>query len=251
MTVYFIGAGPGDPDLITVKGLKLIQQADLILYAGSLVPTAVLQDAKDSATLINTAELHLDQIIEYIQQAEQQGQLVARVHSGDPSLYGAIGEQIRRLKGLGIDFEVVPGVTATAASAAALGQELTLSGVSQTVILTRFAGKTPMPEQEQLSQLAKSKATLAIHLSITKLGKITEELIPHYGKACPVAVCYRVSWPDQQIIKGTLSDITEKVRAKDIKLTALILVGHVLDSEDFFDSHLYDKAQPNLFRKPA
>jgi precorrin-4/cobalt-precorrin-4 C11-methyltransferase len=249
MTVYFIGAGPGDPELITVKAQRLINECPVILYAGSLVPRAIFSEVEESADqIIDTASLDLDQIIEHIQQAHQEGKDVARVHSGDPSLYGAIGEQIRRLEALNIDFEIIPGVTATSASAAWLGKELTLSGVSQTIILTRYEGKTPFPERERLPALAASGATLAIHLGVTRIHKIVEELIPHYGEDCPVAVCYRTSWPDQDKVTGTLKDIVEKVREKKFTRTSLILVGHVLGTDEFRDSYLYDEAQAHVYR---
>lgn len=249
MTVYFIGAGPGDPELITVKAQRLIDQCPVILYAGSLVPRQIFARVEESAEcIIDTAELDLDQIIDRVEQAHQQGKDVARVHSGDPSLYGAIGEQMRRLQELGIDYEIIPGVTATSASAAWLGKELTLSGVSQTIILTRYEGKTPFPERERLPALAASGATLAIHLGITRIHKVVEELIPHYGEDCPVAVCYRTSWPDQDKVVGTLKDIVEKVREKKFTRTSLILVGHVLDTENFRDSYLYDEDQAHIFR---
>jgi precorrin-4/cobalt-precorrin-4 C11-methyltransferase len=249
MTVYFIGAGPGDPELITVKAQRLINQCPVILYAGSLVPRAIFSEVEESADdIIDTASLDLDQIIAHIEQAHQAGKDVARVHSGDPSLYGAIGEQIRRLDALGIDFEIIPGVTATSASAAWLGKELTLSGVSQTIILTRYEGKTPFPERERLPALAASGATLAIHLGVTRIHKIVDELIPHYGEDCPVAVCYRTSWPDQDKVTGTLKDIVEKVREKKFTRTSLILVGHVLGTDEFRDSYLYDEAQAHVYR---
>lgn len=247
MTVYFIGAGPGDPDLITVKGQRLIQQCPVILYAGSLVPREVLSE-RESVQITDTAPLDLDEIIELIDHADQQGQDVARVHSGDPSIYGAIGEQIRRLEALSIDYEIIPGVTATSASAAWLGKELTLSGISQTVILTRYEGKTPFPERERLPALAAIGATLVIHLGITRIHKIVEELIPFYGADCPIAVCYRTSWPDQDSVKGTLKDIVQKVREKKFTRTALILVGPVLASNDFKDSYLYDHDQAHIYR---
>lgn len=247
MTVYFIGAGPGDPELITIKGQRLIHHCQVILYAGSLVPAAVLQGHR-AERVINTAELHLDQIIQHIVDAHQLGYDVARVHSGDPAIYGAIGEQIRRLEQLDIAFEVIPGVTATAACAALLGRELTLPDISQTVIFTRYAGKTPMPEGEQLSDLARHRATLAIHLGINRLHAIVEELIPHYGSHCPVAVIHRASWPDQDYVIGTLSDIVPIVRAKGFHRTALILVGHVLSPEQFSDSFLYNEKKAHIYR---
>ncbi|HDR9869631.1 TPA: precorrin-4 C(11)-methyltransferase [Burkholderia cenocepacia] len=241
MTVYFIGAGPGDPELITVKGQRLVRTCPVILYAGSLVPAAVL-DGHRAEQVVNTAELDLDAIVALLAAAHANGQDVARVHSGDPSLYGAIGEQIRRLKALGIPYEIVPGVTATAACAATLGVELTLPGVAQTVILTRFAGKTTMPEGEALGGLAAHRATLAIHLGVRHLARIVDEVLPHYGADCPVAVIYRASWPDEERVTGTLADIVGKVQGTQIERTALILIGRVLDAEGFADSTLYASA---------
>ncbi|WP_175762490.1 precorrin-4 C(11)-methyltransferase [Burkholderia ambifaria] len=238
MTVYFIGAGPGDPELITVKGQRLVRTCPVILYAGSLVPPAVL-DGHRAEQVVNTAELDLDAIVALLADAHAKRQDVARVHSGDPSLYGAIGEQIRRLKTLGIPYEIVPGVTATAACAATLGVELTLPGIAQTVILTRFAGKTTMPEGEALGALAAHRATLAIHLGVRHLARIVDEVLPHYGPDCPVAVIYRASWPDEERVTGTLADIVGKVQGTRIERTALILVGRVLDAEGFADSTLY------------
>ncbi len=247
MTVYFIGAGPGDPELITVKGQRLIRTCPVILYAGSLVPDAVL--AGHSAELVvNTAELHLDEIVALLRQAHDNGQDVARVHSGDPSLYGAIGEQIRHLRERDIPYEVVPGVTATAACAALLGCELTLPEVSQTLILTRYASKTRMPEGEALGDLARHRATMAIHLGVSQLAKIVEELLPHYGADCPIAVIHRASWPDQEQVTGTLGDVLPKVAARDFRRTALILVGEVLAAEGFADSSLYRADHAHLYR---
>ncbi|MBI0328715.1 precorrin-4 C(11)-methyltransferase [Burkholderia plantarii] len=240
MTVYFIGAGPGDPELITVKGQRLVRSCPVILYAGSLVPPAVL-DGHRAETVVNTAELDLDAIVALLADAHAKGQDVARVHSGDPSLYGAIGEQIRRLRALGIAYEIVPGVTATAACAATLGVELTLPGVAQTVILTRYAGKTTMPEGEALGGLAAHRATLAIHLGVRHLAKIVEEVRPHYGDDCPIAVIYRASWPDETRVTGTLADIVGKIAATAIERTALILIGRVLDTDRFDESTLYAK----------
>lgn len=249
MTVYFIGAGPGDPELITVKGQRLISQCPVILYAGSLVPEEILAPAQAQADkIIDTAPLALDEIIDHIATAHAEGKDVARVHSGDPSVYGAVGEQIRRLEALGIDYQIIPGVTATSASAAWLGKELTLSGVSQTIVMTRYEGKTPFPERERLPELARSGATLAIHLGVTRIHKIVEELIPHYGEDCPVAVCYRTSWPDQDKVTGTLGDIVAKVRAKKFTRTSLILVGRVLATEEFRDSYLYDADKAHIYR---
>ena len=253
MKVYFIGAGPGDPELITVKGQRLIESCPVILYAGSLVPREIFSSCeKDGETpaekIVDTASIDLNEIIEHIQLAHKNNQNVARIHSGDPSVYGAIGEQIRRLQQLNIEFEIIPGVTATSASAAWLGKELTLSGVSQSIIMTRYEGKTPFPQRERLPALAQSGATLAIHLGVTRIHKIVEELIPHYGEDCPVAVCYRTSWPDQDKVVGTLKDIVEKVRHKKFTRTSLILVGHVLQAQRFDDSYLYDKDKAHVYR---
>jgi len=248
MTVYFIGAGPGDPELITLKGLRLIQRCPVILYAGSLVPLEILDSAAEGAKIIDTASLHLDEIMALIEEAIKSDVDVARVHSGDPSIYGAIGEQMRRLDELDIDYEVIPGVTAASASAALLKREFTLSGVTQTVIYTRYGSKTPMPEKENLDALAQHGATLAIHLGVSHIHKIVKELEPHYGADCPVAVCYRTGWPDQDTVTGTLSDIVAKVRARKITRTALILVGHVLDPESFSDSFLYSEDKAHIYR---
>jgi precorrin-4/cobalt-precorrin-4 C11-methyltransferase len=249
MTVHFIGAGPGAPDLITVRGLNLIKTSQVCLYAGSLVPEAVVAAAPSDAEIIDTASLHLDQIIAKIEESHQHGLEVARVHSGDPSIYGAIAEQMRRLDALGIDYDVTPGVPAFAAAAAVLNQELTLPEISQTVIITRTAGKaSDMPKGEELASLAASKATLAIHLSVRNLKKVVEGLIPHYGMNCPVYIIYRVTWPDQIILSGTLSDIRAKVRQAKITRTALIMVGKVFGDNDFIDSRLYSKDHKHVMR---
>ncbi|MXN66632.1 precorrin-4 C(11)-methyltransferase [Stappia sp. GBMRC 2046] len=250
MTVHFIGAGPGDPDLITVRGLKLIERCPVCLYAGSLVPEAIVEAAPEGARVIDTAPMTLDEIMAEIEAAHARGQDVARVHSGDPSLYGAIAEQIRRLKALGIPFDVTPGVPAFAAAAAALGQELTVPEIAQTVILTRTAMKSSvMPEGEDLATLGRSGATLAIHLSVRNLREIERQLIPLYGEDCPVVVAYRVGWPDQAFIRGTLSDIREKVRLSKITRTALIFVGRALEpDEDFRDSALYHADHVHVLR---
>ena len=249
MTVHFIGAGPGAPDLITVRGLNLIREAPVILYAGSLVPEAVLAEARADARVIDTAPLDLDAIIAEIEAADAEGQDVARVHSGDPSLYGAIAEQMRRLDALSIDYDVTPGVSAYAAAAASMKKELTLAGVSQTIILTRTAVRSSgMPAGEDLETLGKSGATLAIHLSVNNLAKVVRELAPYYGEDCPVAVAYRVGWPDEMIVEGRLSDIRDKVKATGITRTALILVGRVLAPEDFDDSRLYAADHHHVLR---
>jgi precorrin-4/cobalt-precorrin-4 C11-methyltransferase len=249
MTVHFIGAGPGAPDLITVRGLKFIQACPVCLYAGSLVPEEIVKAAPDGAKVIDTASLHLDEIIAAIEEAHARGQDVARVHSGDPSLYGAIAEQMRRLDALGIPYDVTPGVPAFAAAAAALKLELTLPEVAQTVILTRTTMQaSAMPAGEELEQLGASRATLAIHLSIRNLAHVERALSPHYGADCPVIVAYRVGWPDELFIRGTLSTIAKKVRAEKLTRTALVLVGHVFGHTDFRDSALYDAKHEHVLR---
>jgi precorrin-4/cobalt-precorrin-4 C11-methyltransferase len=247
MTVFFIGAGPGDPDLITVKGQRLIRQCPVIVYAGSLVPAAVLE-GHCAHQVVNSAELHLDQIVSCLREAHARGEDVARVHSGDPSLYGAIGEQIRELKALGIPYEIIPGVTATAACAALLGAELTLPDISQTLILTRYGDQSPMPAGEQLADLARHGATMAIHLGVKHLAKIVTDLRPHYGGDCPIAVVHRASWPDQAWVLGTLEDIEAKVVEKGFRRTALILVGRVLGNDVFSESALYRAGHAHLYR---
>ncbi|WP_224824024.1 precorrin-4 C(11)-methyltransferase [Cognatishimia sp. MH4019] len=253
MTVYFIGAGPGDPELLTLKAQRLIAACPVCLYAGSLVPEQVVAEAPADALVLDTAPMTLDDTHAEILKAHQAGQDVARVHSGDPSLYGAIAEQIRRLKADGIDYQIVPGVPAYAAAAAALGQELTIPEVAQSIILTRMSMKsTGMPEGETLENFARSKATLAIHLGIRALREIERQLIPYYGADCPVVVAYRVGWPDQMFLRGTLSDIRAKVRDEKITRTALILVGPALaEVQDFKDSALYDPAMPHVLRPVA
>lgn len=249
MTVHFIGAGPGAADLITVRGLALIRRCPVVLYAGSLVPPAVVAEAPAGARVVDTAPLTLDEIIGEMQQADAVGHDVARVHSGDPSLYGATAEQMRRLDALGIRYEVTPGVPAFAAAAAVLGTELTLPDISQTVILTRTAVRaSSMPRGEDLATLGRSGATLAIHLSVNNLARVVRDLLPHYGADCPVAVAYRVSWPDQQIIRGTLADIRGKVKAAGITRTALILVGRPLGETAFRDSRLYAADHHHVLR---
>lgn len=249
MTVHFIGAGPGDPDLITVKGQRLISTCPVCLYAGSLVPEALVASTPADAHVLDTAPMTLNEIIAEIKAAHAEGKNVARVHSGDPSLYGAIAEQIRRLKALDIPYEITPGVSAYAAAAAALGTELTVPEIAQTVILTRTAMKSSaMPEGEDLDTLGRTGATLAIHLSIRNLLEVERRLTPYYGADCPVIVAYRVGWPDQSFIHGTLATIRDKVRAAKITRTALILMGPALSDADFRDSALYDGAHPHILR---
>nr|NOY01848.1 precorrin-4 C(11)-methyltransferase [Gammaproteobacteria bacterium] len=209
---------------------------------------AAVLEGHQASTVINSAELHLEQIIAAMRTAHEHSQDVARVHSGDPSLYGAIGEQIRHLKALGIDYQIIPGVTATAASAALLGCELTLPQVAQTVILTRYGDSSPMPPGEQLADLARHGSTLAIHLGVKHLPRIVEALLPHYGTECPVAVVHRATWPDQDWVRGTLGNIVERSAAKHFRRTALILVGHVLGDAPFAESALYRAGHAHLYR---
>ncbi len=249
MTVHFIGAGPGAADLITVRGQNLIRTCPVILYAGSLVPAEIVAQAPEGARVRDTAPMNLDEIIAEIAAAHEQGLDVARVHSGDPALYGATGEQMRRLDALGIPYDVVPGVSSYSAAAAALKAELTLPGVAQTVVLTRTATRaSTMPPGEDLETLAQSRATLAIHLAINNMAHVVRSLTPHYGADCPVVVAYRVTWPDELILRGTLADIREKVKAARITRTALILVGRVLASEDFSESRLYAEDHHHVLR---
>ena len=250
MTVYFIGAGPGDPELITVRGLRLIESCKLCLYAGSLVPESIVAAAPADANVIDTAPLTLDDIIAEIETAHEAGLDVARVHSGDPSLYGAIAEQIRRLKALDIDYNVVPGVSAYAAAAAGLGIELTVPEVTQSLILTRTAMKSSaMPAGEELSSLGRTGATLAIHLSIRNLRQIERDLTPFYGADCPVIVAYRVGWPDEAYLHATLSTVRKAVQKEKITRTALIFVGRGLDQNaNFQDSALYDAEHVHVLR---
>ena len=249
MTVHFIGAGPGAPDLITVRGLRFIQSCKVCLYAGSLVPEEIVAAAPSDARVVDTAPLHLDEIIAEMVAAQDAGHDVARVHSGDPSLYGAIAEQIRRLNRLGIKWDITPGVPAFAAAAAALGTELTLPEVAQTVIITRTSVRaTPMPNNEDLKTLGASGATLAIHLSINNLAVVVRELTPLYGGDCPVVIAYRVGWPDQRFIHGTLSTIRSAVKESGITRTALILVGRVFGEAAFPDSALYHADHDHVLR---
>ena len=250
MTVFFVGAGPGDPELLTLKAQRVIGACPVCLYAGSLVPPEVVACAPEGARVMDTAPMTLDETHAEILAAHGRGEDVARVHSGDPSLYGAIAEQIRRLRADGIGYEIIPGVPAYAAAAAALGQELTIPEIAQSIVLTRVSMKsTSMPEGETLENFARTGATLAIHLGVRNLREIERVLTPHYGADCPVVVAYRASWPDQVMIRGTLADIHARVRAEKITRTALILVGPALrEGVEFRDSALYDPAVPHVLR---
>ncbi|MQA97463.1 MAG: precorrin-4 C(11)-methyltransferase [Streptosporangiales bacterium] len=244
MTVHFIGAGPGAADLITLRGLRLLESSPVCLYAGSLVPPELLDSCPAGARLVNTADLTLDEIVEELATAHDQGLDVARLHSGDPSVFSAMAEQLRRLDARGIPYAIVPGVPAFAAAAATLGRELTVPGVGQTVLLTRTAARaTPMPPGEDLGTLGTSRATMVLHLATRRIDAVVAELLPNYGPDCPVAVVAYASRPDEVVLRGTLDDIAERVHAAGITRTAVIIVGRVLAAEGFPDSHLYSAAR--------
>jgi precorrin-4/cobalt-precorrin-4 C11-methyltransferase len=248
VTVHFIGAGPGAPDLITLRGRDFIAACPVCLYAGSLVPEALLSHCPEGAKIVNTARMSLDEIMAEIAAADAAGQDVARLHSGDLSVWSAMGEQLRRLRAMGIAYDVTPGVPSFAAAAAELGAELTLPGVVQSVILTRTSGRaTAMPEGETLENFARTGATLAIHLSVHVLAKVVAELSPHYGGDCPVAVVWRASWPDQRIVKATLATLRTAIGA-EMERTALILVGHAIGAQEFDESRLYAGDYDRRFR---
>lgn len=246
--VHFIGAGPGDPELLTIKGKRLIDEADVIIYAGSLVNPAVLKDAKKSAVIYNSAGMTLEEVIGVIKEAEEQGKQAVRVHTGDPAIYGAHREQMDELDKLGIAYDVIPGVSSFLATAAALKKEYTLPGVSQTVILTRMEGRTPMPEKEKLADLAKHQATMIIFLSVGQMEELAKQLMTSYPPTTPVAVVYKASWEDQKIVTGNLTDIAQKVEEAGIRKTALTVVGDFLGDE-YELSRLYDKHFTHEFRK--
>jgi precorrin-4/cobalt-precorrin-4 C11-methyltransferase len=240
VTVHFIGAGPGAADLITVRGQALIAASPVCLYAGSLVPAELLAQCPPGARLVDTANLTLDQIVAELIAAHQAGLDVARLHSGDPSVFSAMAEQLRRLDAAGVPYDITPGVPAFAAAAAALGRELTVPAVGQTVILTRTSARaTPMPPGEELATLGRSRATLVLHLAVQRIEELVAELTPHYGEDCPVAVVARASRADEVVLRGTLADVAGQVRAAGIVRTAVIVVGSVLTASAFPDSHLY------------
>lgn len=249
MTVYFIGAGPGAADLLTLRGRDLLAQCPVCLYAGSIVPQDMLQFCPATARLVDTAPMTLDEIEAEYLKAQADGHDVARLHSGDLSIYSAVAEQTRRLDKHGIAWCMVPGVPAFAAAAATLGQELTVPGVAQSLVLTRMTGRaSAMPERENLPAFAATGATLAIHLAIHTLDKIVEQLTPFYGAQCPVAIVARASWPDEVVLRGTLASIEEQFAANPIERTALVLVGPALGQKDFRESALYDPDYRRRFR---
>jgi precorrin-4/cobalt-precorrin-4 C11-methyltransferase len=228
--VYFIGAGPGDPELITIKGKKLIKEAGVIIYAGSLI-NSTLFDGTD-ARLFDSSRMTLDEIVEVMEKSVKEGKTVVRLHSGDPSLYSAISEQIERLRRLNIEYEIIPGVSSAMAGAAILGQELTIPELSQTIIFTRMEGRTPVPERERLAELAKHRATMVIFLSVGMIEKLKDELLKGYPEDTPVVVVERASWPDERIIRGALKNIVELVKKAGMKKTALIYVGEALRASE-------------------
>lgn len=249
--MYFIGAGPGAADLLTVRAQRIIATAPAVLYAGSLVPEEVLADARPDARLIDTQAMDLDAITAELIFAHRAGQDAARLHSGDPSIFSAVAEQARRLNEAGVPWQIVPGVPAFAAAAAALRQELTLPGIGQTVILTRAGARaTPMPPGEDLASLASTRTTLVLHLAVQSVGQVAAELLPHYGSDCPVAVVARATWPDEQIIRCGLGRLADEVESMGIRRGAIIVVGRVLAESGFDDSHLYsagrDRGLPDV-----
>lgn len=248
--VYFIGAGPGDPELLTIKGKKYIDCADVIIYAGSLVNAHVLDTRKPEAAVYNSAYMNLEEVLEVMRDAEEKGLTTARVHTGDPAIFGAIREQMDALDKMGISYEVIPGVSSFLGAAAALKKEYTLPGVSQTVILTRMEGRTPMPPKEKLLDLASHNATMIIFLSVGMIDELAETLKKAYRAETPVAVVYKATWEDEKIVRGTLEDIAQKVKAAKITKTALTVVGDFL-GDDYELSKLYDKNFTTEFRKGA
>lgn len=249
MTVYFIGAGPGAADLLTLRGRDLLERCPVCLYAGSIVPPDMLKFCPEGTRLVDTAPLSLDEIEAEYAKAHAEGQDVARLHSGDLSIYSAVAEQTRRLDRLGIPWSMVPGVPAFAAAASVLGRELTVPGVAQSVVLTRMTGRaSAMPERETLAAFAATGATLAIHLAIHALEKIVQELTPFYGAECPVAIVARATWPDQLVLRGTLSTIEAELAQNPVERTALVMVGPALAEKDFRESALYDPDYRRRFR---
>ncbi|HJT10127.1 MAG TPA: precorrin-4 C(11)-methyltransferase [Candidatus Nitrosotalea sp.] len=247
--VYFVGCGPGDPDLLTVKAKKLIQKADIVVYSGSLIPNDIVRLCK-KAKLYDAAKLVREEIFKILRDGALQGKLVVRLHDGDPSIYGAIREQTDNLKKDGIQFEVVPGITSFLASAAALGCELTLPGVTQTIIITRAEARTKVPTREKISELAKHKATMIFYLSVHLISDIVKEAIKGgYSKSTPAAAIYRASWKDEKVITGTLETIAKKIRDEKITKTAIIIIGDIVNPKQYEYSRLYDKTFSHGYRK--
>lgn len=246
--VIFVGAGPGDPELITVKGLRALEKADRVIFAGSLVNPELLQKCKANTSIHDSANLTLEEVLKLMQEGVQRGECVVRLHTGDPSVYGAIQEQMDALVGLNIHYAIIPGVSSVFAAAAAVKREFTLPEVSQTLILTRMAGRTPVPDKEQLSALAQHQASMAIFLSVQDIGSVVQKLLTGYSPSTPIAVVYKASWPEEQVIFGTLKDIEDKVRQAGIRKTAQILVGDFLYT-DYARSKLYDPEFTHEYRQ--
>ena len=247
--VYFVGCGPGDPELLTVKAKKLIQKADVVVYSGSLIPKEIIKLCK-KAELHDAAKLVREEIFEILKSGAQKGKLIVRLHDGDPTIYGAIREQTDNLKKVGIEYEIIPGITSFLASAASLGSELTLPGVTQTIIVTRAESRTKVPKRERISALAKHKATMIFYLSVHLISDIVKEAIKGgYPKSTPVAAIYRASWKDEKIITGTLGDIAKKIREEKITRTAIIIIGDIVNPKSYEYSRLYDKTFTHGFRK--
>lgn len=246
-SIKFIGAGPGDPELITIKGQKAIREADVIIYAGSLVPEAVIDDRKPGAKVYNSASMNLEEIVHVIKEAHSKDKKIARVHTGDPSIYGSIREQTEELDKLNIAYEVIPGVSSFVASAAALRKEFTVPGIAQTVICTRMEGRTPVPELEHIEKLAAHKTSMSIFLSVHMIDRLAEKLLAHYPPTTPVAVVQRASWPDQKIVRCSLSDMACRVKTENITKTAMILIGDFL-GDSYENSLLYNKHFTHEYR---
>ncbi len=248
MKVFFVGAGPGNPELLTVRAHRLLSHCEICIYAGSLVSPEVVALAPAQADLYDSAEMTLEDMEVVFRQAQLRGVDLIRLHTGDPSIYGAVREQMNSLDRLGIDYEVIPGISSFQAAAATLKTELTAPEVSQTIILSRTSGRTPMPEQEELEQLAKTRSTLCLFLSVHKIGDVAAELVPWYGLDCPAAVVFHASWPDEKIVRGTLADIALKVEQEQIRKTAMIIVGQTL-ARDIPVSRLYHRSFSHGYRR--
>ncbi len=248
MKVIFVGAGPGDPELLTLKAQRILTKAQCCIYAGSLISPVILEALPTSCHTYDSAEMSLDDILEVVSACQQTNTDVIRLHTGEPTIFGAIAEQMRALDKLGIEYSVIPGISSFQAAAAAINAELTAPNIAQTIILSRIAGRTPVPDEQNLEQLAATRSTLCLFLSIQQIAKISQQLIPYYGNNCPIAVVYHASWQDQQVIIGTLFNITEKVKQAKITRTAIILVGQALDKQGD-DSKLYDAYFSHGYRK--
>lgn len=246
--VWFVGAGPGDPELITLKGEELLNRADVVIYAGSLVNKELLDYCPEGCEVYDSSKMTLNEIIDVMEKGVNEGKNVVRLHTGDPSLYGAIFEQMKELDKRGINYEVVPGVSSAFAAVASLCREFTIPGISQTVIFTRYSGRTKVPEKENLKDLSKHRASMVIFLSVSYINDVVKDLLEGYDKDTPAAVIYRVSWEDEKIIRGTLENIADKIKKEGIKKTALILVGDFLEPKDFQYSKLYSEDFEHEFR---